>query len=134
MLHLRVQEAAAYLGVSDDTVRRLLDQGALDPGPDEGGRRTVDALSLARHARTGARGLSDPTGRATSARNRLVGIVTEITSDTVMSQVELQCGPFRVVSLLSTEAVQEMGIEPGSVAVAVIKSTQVVLETPQGRE
>ena len=67
---------------------------------------------------------------AGSARNRFVGLVTEVISDTVMSQVELQCGPFRVVSLLSTEAVRELGLEPGSVAVAVVKATNVIVETP----
>lgn len=129
MPHLRIQEAADFLGVSDDTVRRLADAGTLSPGTDEAGRRTVDAVSVAAHARRSARTLPDPLGRSTSARNRLVGIVTAITSDTVMSQVELQCGPFRVVSLMSTEAVRETGLELGSVAVAVIKSTQVVVET-----
>lgn len=133
MPHLRIPDAAAYLGVSDDTVRRLVDHGDLTAGPDEGGRRTVDAVSLATHARDTARTLPDPVVRGTSARNRLPGIVTEVTSDTVMSQVELQCGPFRVVSLLSTEAVREMGLEPGVVTVAVVKSTQVVLETPAAR-
>jgi len=72
-----------------------------------------------------------PKGRPTSARNRLVGLVTEVTMDTVMAQVEMQCGPFRVVSLMSTEAVRELALEPGSVAVAVIKSTHVVVDTPQ---
>ena len=129
MPHLRIQEAADFLGVSDDTVRRLADAGTLNPGSDEAGRRTVDGVSVAAHARSSARTLPDPLGRSTSARNRLVGIVTAITSDTVMSQVELQCGPFRVVSLMSTEAVRETGLELGSVAVAVIKSTQVVVET-----
>lgn len=71
----------------------------------------------------------DPSGVAGSARNRSVGLVTEVISDTVMSQVELQCGPF-VVSLLSTEAVRELGLEPGSVAVAVVKATNVIVETP----
>ena len=93
------------------------------------GGATVDAVAVAAYAREHLRTLPDPLGRDTSARNRLVGIVTAITSDTVMSQVELQCGPFRVVSLMSTEAVRETGLELGSVAVAVIKSTQVVVET-----
>ncbi len=65
------------------------------------------------------------------ARNRLVGLVTAVTADTVMAQVEIQCGPHRIVSLLSTEAVHEMGLEPGVLAVAVIKSTNVVVETPK---
>lgn len=131
MPHLRIKEAADFLGVSDDTVRRLVDSGAI-PAGSGAGPATVDALAVARHAREHLRTLPDPLGRETSARNRLVGIVTEITSDTVMSQVELQCGPFRVVSLLSTEAVAEMGLEPGSVAVAVVKATHVVVEAPGG--
>ena len=128
MPHLRIQEAADFLGVSDDTVRRLADAGTLSPGSDGAGRRTVDAVSVAAHARRGARTLPDPLGRSTSARNRLVGIVTAITSDTVMSQVELQCGPFRVVSLMSSEAARELGLEPGKVAGAVVTATQVVVE------
>jgi molybdopterin-binding protein len=67
-----------------------------------------------------------------SARNRLVGLVTSVVSDRVMSQVEMQCGPHRVVSLMSTEAVGDLGLEPGVLAVAVIKSTNVVVETPGG--
>jgi molybdopterin-binding protein len=67
-----------------------------------------------------------------SARNRFVGLVTSIVSDKVMSQVEIQAGPHKVVSLMSTEAVHELGLEPGSLAVAVIKATQVLVETPNG--
>ena len=67
-----------------------------------------------------------------SARNRFVGLVTDIQVDAVMAQVELQCGPFRVVSLMSSEAVRELSLELGSVAVAVIKSTTVIVETVQG--
>ena len=68
------------------------------------------------------------TGGQTSARNRLVGLVTKVTSDRVMSQVEMQCGPFRIVSLMSTEAVGDLGLEPGVVAVAVVKATTVIVE------
>lgn len=75
---------------------------------------------------------ADPSIAATSARNRFVGLVTEVISDQVMSQVELQCGPHRVVSLMSTEAVRELGIEPGTVAVAVVKATNVIVETSPG--
>lgn len=133
MPHLRISEAADFLGISDDTVRRLVDVGTLEAGPlDPGGRRTVDAVSVAHHARETARTLPDPLGRETSARNRLVGIVTEIRSDEVMSQVELQCGSFRIVSLLSTEAVREIGLEPGVVSVAIIKSTHVIIEAARG--
>ena len=133
MPHLRIHEAADFLAVSTDTIRRMVDAGTLVAGEGDGGRRTVDAVSVAHHAREHLRALPDPVGRHPSARNRLVGIVTEVVTDTVMAQVELQCGPFRVVSLLSAEAVREMGLEPGVVAVAVIKSTQVVIETPDGR-
>jgi molybdopterin-binding protein len=62
-----------------------------------------------------------------------VGLVTRVVTDTVMAQVELQCGPHRVVSLMSSEAVAELGLEPGSVAVAVVKATTVIVETPKGR-
>ena len=77
---------------------------------------------------------ADPSGVRRSARNRFVGLVTAITMDTVMAQVELQCGPHRVVSLMSSEAVRELGLELGSVAVAVVKATTVIVETPAGKE
>ena len=64
----------------------------------------------------------------TSARNRLRGVVTQVTTDTVMAQVELVCGPYRVVSLVSREAVEDLGLEPGAVAYATVKSTNVSLE------
>ena len=67
---------------------------------------------------------------AASARNRMRGIVTRVVKDTVMAQVEMQCGPFRVVSLLSREAVEELGLEPGVLAVAMVKSTNVIVEVP----
>ena len=75
----------------------------------------------------------DPSGIGRSARNRFVGLVTGITMDTVMAQVELQCGPHRVVSLMSSEAVRELGLELGSIAVAVVKATTVIVETPSGK-
>ena len=93
------------------------------------GRKTIDGLSLALYARDRAAAAPEPFGVSSSARNRFVGLVTGIKSDEVMSQVELQCGPFRVVSLLSTEAVEDLHLELGSIAVAVIKSTHVILET-----
>jgi molybdopterin-binding protein len=69
-------------------------------------------------------------GRGPLRANRFVGLVTEVLADRVMAQVEVQCGPHRVVSLMSSEAVRELGLEPGVLAVAVVKSTQVVIETP----
>lgn len=90
----------------------------------------VEGAELASFARDQARSTPDPSAVRRSARNRWVGLVTEVRSDEVMSQVELQCGPHRVVSLMSTEAVQELGLAPGVLAVAVVKSTNVVVETP----
>ena len=117
MPHLRIREAAVFLGVSDDTVRRLLDSGALTETTDESGRKAIDAYDVAMYARQRASLVEDPAGVASSARNRFVGLVTDIQSDAVMSQVELQCGPFRVVSLMSTEAVHDLGLPKSAVAV-----------------
>ncbi|MCE1180647.1 MAG: TOBE domain-containing protein [Micrococcales bacterium] len=132
MSQLRIRDAAIYLGVSDDTVRRWIDNGTLAASVDGSGRKVVDGHALALVARSHASPPSLPDGIASSARNRFVGLVTDVKVDKVMAQVELQCGPFRVVSLMSSEAVRELGLEPGSVAVASIKSTNVVVETPQG--
>ena len=109
-------------------MRRLVDSGVLAAAIDESGRKVIDGLALAMYARARAAAAAEPLGVSSSDRNRFVGLVTEITSDEVMSQVELQCGPYRVVSLLSTEAVRDLNLEPGSVAVAVIKSTNVIVE------
>lgn len=130
MPQYRIAEAARLLGVSDDTVRRWVEVDRLTAQRDEAGRLAVDGAVLAGFARTQRRPAPDPSGVGRSARNRLVGLVTEVVSDRVMSQVELQCGPHRVVSLMSTEAVRELGLEPGVLAVAVVKSTNVVVETP----
>lgn len=133
MPQIRIKNAADYLGVSDDTIRRWIDNGTLESTKDGSGRLVIDSLSLARHARENAVLPVDASEVGRSARNRFVGIVTDITSDPVMSQVELQCGPHRVVSLMSTEAVRELGLEPGSPAIAVVKATMVIVETPTGR-
>lgn len=130
MTHVRISDAAEFLGVSTDTVRRLVAAGRLAAAPDAAGRTAIDGRGLAEYVRAEGRPVTDPTGVARSARNRFVGIVTDVISDRVMSQVELQAGPHRVVSLVSTESVRELGLEPGVVAVAVVKATNVVLETP----
>lgn len=128
MANVRIREAAALLGVSTDTVRRWIDQGHLTSAKDAGGRLAVDGAELAAWAHELA---NAPTGpHSTSARNRLNGLVTDIRSDTVMSQVTLQCGPFRIVSLMSTEAVKDLKLEVGSIAHAVVKSTNVIVEAP----
>lgn len=134
MTSLSVAQAASFLGVSDDTVRRWIAAGRLTEHRDPSGRGAVDALELAQLARSQAPQPEDPTAVVSSARNRWVGLVTEVCSDTVMSQVEMQCGPHRVVSLMSTEAVQELGLEPGSIATASVKATHVVVDVPgEGR-
>ena len=132
MPHYRISQAAALLGVSDDTVRRWVDGGRLPtvqgPGPIQ-----VEGRELAAFAQQVATApeLGNPV--AASARNRLTGLVTRVVKDTVMAQVDLQCGPFRVVSLMSAEAATELGLEPGVLAVASVKSTHVVVEVPEHR-
>lgn len=134
MPQLRVREAADLLGVSDDTVRRWIDSGLLETSRDDAGRTVVDGASLAAFARAHAASTaSDRTGVQRSARNRFVGLVTRVVADGVMAQVEMQCGPHTVTSLMSSEAASELGLEPGVVAVAVVKATMVIVETPGGR-
>lgn len=130
MPKLRISEAAALLGVSDDTVRRWVEQGRL-PSVQDGSRMAVDGRELATLAQQLAESPEPGTTAAASARNRMRGIVTRVLKDGVMAQVELQAGPFRVVSLMSREAADELGLEPGVVAVASIKSTHVVVEIPE---
>ncbi|GIH95669.1 molybdopterin-binding protein [Planobispora siamensis] len=128
MTTFRISEAAALLGVSSDTVRRWVDAGRLAAQRDEHGHRRVDGADLAAFARAQI-GTEDGGGRS-SARNRFRGIVTEVIRDAVMAQVEIAAGPFRVVSLMSRQAADELGLEPGVVALAVVKSTNVVVEIP----
>nr|ABP46330.1 DNA binding domain, excisionase family [Mycolicibacterium gilvum PYR-GCK] len=127
---IRIRDAAALLGVSDDTVRRWIDSGTLESTKDEAGRKVIDGRVLANFAREHASPPPDVLGVGSSARNRLVGLVTAVTADTVMSEVQMQCGPFTVVSLMSSESVRRLGLEPGVVAVAVVKATTVIIETP----
>ncbi len=132
MPQFRIADAAKLLGVSDDTVRRWVDAGTLPVQPDASNRKVIDGAALAEFARNHATAAPDPSGVQRSARNRFVGLVTNVLTDTVMAQVEIQCGPHRVVSLMSSEAARELGLAPGVLAVAVIKSTNVVVETPGG--
>jgi molybdopterin-binding protein len=126
----RISEAAGLLGISDDTVRRWVDLGKLSVGRDGSNRWVIDGAELAQFIRETASAARDPSEVRRSARNRFVGLVTSVVQDSVMAQVEMQCGPHRVVSLMSSEAVQELGLEPGVLADAVIKATNVVVETP----
>jgi len=123
----RVGGAAELLGVSVDTVRRWVDAGRLAATRDAHGHRVVDGVDLAEFVRSKA-AEPDIGSEDSSARNRLRGIVTAVVKDTVMAQVDIQADPFRVVSLMSREAVEELDLKVGSVAVAVIKSTNVVVE------
>lgn len=124
----RIAEAARLLGVSDDTVRRWVDHGMLPTTGDSPTRIPGDALAA--RAVELAHAAKDPTDVLSSARNRFVGIVTRVQVDGVMAQVDIQAGPHRVVSLMSAEAVRELGLEPGALAVAVVKATTVIVETP----
>ena len=132
MAMFRIRQAADLLGVSDDTVRRWADSGRLVTTVDPGGRRAIDGPVLARFAEELAAEQPHVSDRRSgqSARNRFTGLVTKVTRDAVMAQVELQAGPFRVVSLMSREAADELDLQPGVLAVAVIKSTNVVVEVP----
>lgn len=127
MPQIRIKQAAELLGVSDDTMRRWIDDGRISSTADASGRQVVDGADLARLAQERAHAPASADSRL-SARNRLAGLVTHVISDTVMSQVEMQCGPFRVVSLLSTEAVRDLGLEPGVLASASVKATNVIIE------
>ena len=132
MPSFRVREAADLLGVSDDTVRRWIDAGRL-ASVTEGGRRLIEGASLARFAEQAAESSEHPTQRSStreSARNRLTGLVTNVVRDGVMAQVDMRAGPFRIVSLMSREAADELALEPGSLAVASVKATNVVIEVP----
>ena len=130
MGQIKISDAAALLSVSDDTVRRWVEQARLSDLRDGAGAHVVDGTELAATLVESGKELERldrGTGRR-SARNHLTGIVTKVVSDTVMSQVDIQCGPYRIVSLISTEAVRELGLEPGSIATAVIKATNVTIE------
>ncbi|GGQ55781.1 TOBE domain-containing protein [Couchioplanes azureus] len=132
MATYRIGEAAELLGVSVDTVRRWVDSGRLAAVRDGQGHRSIAGADLAAFARALA-DEPDAGAHRSSARNRLRGIVTAVARDSVMAQVDLQAGPFRLVSLMSREAVEDLGLEVGSVAVAVIKSTTVVVERGDDR-
>ncbi len=131
----RLKDAAQLLGVSDDTVRRWGGAGRLNIVLDSSGVQTIDGAELAEFARTQNLSHYEELNSAyESARNRFVGLVTRVVRDTVMAQVEMQCGPYRVTSLLSREAADDLGLEPGVKAIASIKSTNVVVERPKENE
>ncbi len=129
----RIKEAANLLGVSPDTLRRWAEGGRIETINDASGRLAVDGVALARLAQELAQSPDHGDGRtvvAQSVRNRFSGLVSRVVRDTVMAQVEIQAGPHRFVSLLSREAADELGLEPGVLAVAAIKATNVSIEIP----
>jgi molybdopterin-binding protein len=131
MASYKIGEVAELLGISVDSVRRLTDSGRLATVRTAGGQRVVDGRQLARFmAKTPADVKTEPTG-GSSARNHFQGIVTRVVKDRVMAQVELQSGPYRLVSLISREAADELGLVPGVRAVAVVKATNVMVELPE---
>jgi molybdopterin-binding protein len=125
----RIAEAAELLGVSDDTVRRWIDAGRLT-ATDTSGPTAIAGRDLAELVESRARRPVGTRSTNVSARNRLTGIVTKVVLDTVMAQVEVICGPYRMVSLMSAEAATELGLEPGVRAIVSVKSTNVVVERP----
>lgn len=124
----RISEAARLLGVSDDTVRRWIDQGMLSA---EGSPAAIPGVELAARAVELA---AAPVEHdvLSSARNSFTGLVTRVQIDGIMAQVDIQAGPHRVVSLMSAEAARELELEPGVLATAVVKATTVIVETPKG--
>jgi|SRR5579859_3152960 len=130
MPRLRIGQAAELLRVSPDTVRRLVDSGEVKTVRSAGGQRLIDSAALARYMAAQPRPTASG-GNRESARNRFPGIVTKVTKDLVMAQVEMQAGPYRIVSLISRESVDELGLKPGVTAIASVKSTNVVIELPR---
>ena len=120
-------EAADLLGVSDDTLRRWQQQGRFKTTTTGSGIAAIPGAELARLA-VEVTESPDHGPTSGSARNRMRGIVTKVTKDTVMAQVEMTCGPYRIVSLISREAADDLGLEPGSIAWASVKSTNVSID------
>ena len=128
--HLRIGQAAELLRVSPDTVRRLVDSGQIKTVRSAGGQRQIDGTGLARYM-AGLPRQEPPAVASESARNRFPGIVTRVIKDGVAAQVEMQAGPFRIVSLITRESADELGLKPGVMAVASVKATSVVIELPR---
>lgn len=131
MTQFRVSEAAALLGVSDDTVRRWIDTGRLPAVRDHAGRWLVVGRDLAGLASDEAVPPEVPGMPASSASNRMAGLVTRVDRDGLLARVEIQAGPFRVVSIMAAEVADELALEPGSLAVASVPATHVTVEVPR---
>ena len=129
MPSFRPGQAAELLGVSVDTVRRWGDEGRLKTVRTAGGQRDIDGKDLARFLTENAKSY-EVDGMVQSARNRFVGVVTRIELDKLTAIVEVQAGTHRVVSLITREGAEELGVEVGDLAVAVVKATNVIIEVP----
>ncbi|MFF5498779.1 molybdopterin-binding protein [Streptomyces aquilus] len=126
-----IGQAARLLGVSPDTARRWADAGRVTTHRDDSGRRLIDGRDLAAFSVELAKGTgtaADDEPSYTSVRNAFPGIVTAIKLGDVAAQVEIQAGPHRLVSLLTREAVEELGLEVGMEATARVKSTNVHID------
>ncbi len=131
-VRLRVGQAAEMLGVSVETLRRWEVEGRLATERSEGGQRLVTLTEVTRILRERRRETADRPIVAQSARNRFAGIVSRIDRDAIVAVVEVMAGPHRLVSLMTAEAVDDMGIEVGSEVVCAVKATNVVVEVPAG--
>ena len=131
---VRVGHAAEMLGVSVETLRRWEQEGRLRMDRSDGGQRLVPIEEITRLLSERRRQSSDRPIVAQSARNRFSGIVTRIEKDRVAAVVEVLAGPHRLVSLMTAEAVDEMGLVVGQEAVCVVKATNVIVEVPSSRE
>jgi excisionase family DNA binding protein len=133
MTHFRVTEAAALLGVSDDTVRRWIDADRLPAVRDPAGRWSVQGRDLAEFAAANATAPEVPGAAPSSTANRLVGLVTKVEREGLLAQVEIQAGPFRLVSVMTRERCDELSLAAGSLAVAALAAHDVVVEAPAVR-
>jgi len=130
---LRVGQAAEMLGVSIETIRRWGDDGTLQLERSAGGQRVVSIAEVSRLLEERRRARVDRSIVAQSARNRFPGVITRIERDTVAAVVEIMAGPHRLVSMLTAEAVLELGLQVGDEVVGVVKSTNVIIEIPSAR-
>ena len=131
---LRVGQAAEMLGVSVETLRRWETEGRLRMERSDGGQRLVDIDEVSRLLDERRRAATDRPIVAQSARNRFPGMITRIEADRVAAVVEVIAGPHRLVSLMTAEAVEELGLKVGDEAVCVVKATNVIVEIPSTRE
>jgi len=130
MASYRTAQVADILGVSPDTVRRWCDEGRLEVDRSEGGHRTVTGRSLAKYLTEQAAAYEPDSVMPQSARNRFTGIITRVERDTLVAVVEIHAPPHRLVSLMTREAADELDLQPGDLATAAVKSTNVVVEVP----